>query len=84
MRMSEICARCLYDRERRRTEDPAYLEEIRRIIDGRDDQDSAPYLVHLFDGVYRRYFGPPAGFGEIKRKYNRLVLSMERALRERI
>lgn len=81
MRMSETCARCLYDRQREITDDPAYLAEIRQIIDGRSEGDTAPYLVSLFDKVYERYFGSRRSYREIKRKYNDLVLSMEGALR---
>jgi len=81
MRMSETCARCLYDREREKTDHPAYLAEVRRIIDGRAPGDTAPYLSARFLEVYRRYFGSTASYREIKRKYNDLVLSMEEALR---
>lgn len=84
MRMTEVCARCLYDRQRRISDDPAYLAEIRSIIDSRDEEDSAPYLVSLFDRVQERRFGKRQSFREIKGRYNRLALDLEDALRARI
>ena len=84
MRMSEVCARCLYDRERAKTDDPAYLAEVRRIIASRDEEDAAPTLVYRFNGAYRRRFGSLPDFREIKRRYNDLVLEREDVLRERI
>ena len=53
-------------------------------IDGRTEEDTAPYLVYLFNLAYERRFGKGESYREIKRKFNDLVLSMEGAVRERI
>ena len=84
MRIPEVCAQCLYDRQRHRSDDPAYLAEVRRIIDSRSEEDSAPYLVYLFQKEFFRRFGGVPSYREVKRKYNDLVLAMEEPLRARI
>ena len=84
MRVIESCARCLYDKQRHLSDDEEYLKEVRRIIDERRQNDTSPYLVHLFDLAYRKRFGEGASYRSIKKKYNDLVLSMEDSLRERI
>ena len=84
MRVKESCAQCLYDRQRNISEDPAYLGEIREIIDNRGSDDSAPYLVYLFESVYKKYYGDRKPYAGIKKKYNELVLSREDAIRRRI
>ncbi len=84
MRVNENCAACLLDKQVHRTNDEGYLREVRRIIDGRTEEDTAPYLVYLFNLAYERRFGKGESYREIKRKFNDLVLSMEGAVRERI
>ena len=84
MRISESCARCLYDRQRKRRPDAAYLDEVRRLIDARGEEDTSPLLVYRFDRAYERRFGPSDSYAELKRRYNDLALSMEDGLRRRI
>ena len=76
MRISESCARCLYDRQKEKTENPEYLAEIREILDNRKENDTSPYMVYLFNQVHVRYFGTGADYKSIKKQYNDLVLSM--------
>ncbi len=84
MRVIESCAECLYNRQLRLTDDRAYLAEIREIIDNRDKEATAPYLVYRFNQTYRKHFGKTASYADVKKRYNGLVLSIEDALRERI
>ena len=84
MRVIESCAACLLDKQQRLSDDPEYLREVREIISGRAEEDSAPYLVYLFGQAYERRFGPRKPYAEIKKKYNDLVLSLEGKIRERI
>lgn len=84
MRVIESCAECLFDKQQQLSNDPFYLKEIREIIDNRSENDSAPYLVHLFRQVYENRFGPSKPYAEIKRKYNDLVLEKEDAIRKKI
>lgn len=38
MRMIDSCARCLYDKQKHRSDDPAYLAEIRDLLDNRREE----------------------------------------------
>ncbi len=86
MRVNEQCAACLLDKQAHRCGDPEYLAEVRRIIDGRGEADTAPYLVYLFNRAFARRFGEarPQPYRELKRTYTDLVLSMEDDIRRRI
>ena len=84
MRISESCAACLYDKQKNRTDDEAYLSEIRSLLDNRKETDTSPYMVYLFNKVHVRRFGAGADYKDIKKKYNNLVLGMEASLREEI
>lgn len=84
MRISESCAKCLYDKQKYKTDDAAYLAEVKSIIDNRRENDTSPYLVYLFNKVHTRMFGQGADYKEVKKKYNDLVLSMEDKLRSEI
>ena len=84
MRVSESCAKCLYDRQANRTDNAEYLAEIREILEERGENDSAPYLVYLFNKVYQRYYGAGMDYHDVKKKYNDLVLGMEQELRGEI
>ncbi len=84
MRIPESCAECLYSRQKNRRPDPAYLAEVKRLIEERGENDTSPMLVHRFNQVYRERFGQPDSYGPIKKKYNDIVLSMEEAVRSRI
>ena len=84
MRVSESCAACLYDKQRNLTGDPDYLSAVRKIIENRDEADTAPYLIYLFRLEYEKRFGKSEPYRDIKKKYNDLVLGMEERLREKI
>ena len=84
MRVSESCAKCLFDRQKHLTTNSDYLEEISQIIKNRDKDDTSPYLVYRFTQVYETYFGRKASYEDVKKKYNDLVLSMENHIRQRI
>ncbi len=84
MRVSKICADCLWDKQKNLSDDPAFLQEIRDIIDNRQEDDSSPYLVHLFGEVYERHFGIAKPYAGVKRKYNDFALSMEEQIRKKI
>ena len=84
MRITESCARCLYDRQKNKTDNAEYLAEIRELLDNRKENDTSPYMVYLFNKVHVKYFGAGADYKDIKRKYNDLVLDMEDILRKEI
>ena len=52
MRVNSFCAACLWDKQLHKSDDPAYLAEVRQIIDTRRDEDTAPYLVYLFNRAF--------------------------------
>jgi uncharacterized protein with ATP-grasp and redox domains len=84
MRISESCAKCLYDRQLNKTDNEEYLAEIKELLDNRRESDTSPYMVYLFNKVHVRYFGTGADYKDIKKKYNDLVLDLEENLRAEI
>ena len=84
MRITESCAACLYDKQKQISCDARYLSEIKDIIDSRGEDDTSPYLIYRFSKVQEKYFGRPASYKKIKKKYNDLVLSMEESIRKSI
>ena len=84
MKITPICAKCLYDQQLRRSDDPDYLAEVRALLNARAEDDPAPLLVHRFDQAYARRFGASDGFRALKRRDNDLVLGMETRLQARI
>ncbi|MCR5733106.1 MAG: ARMT1-like domain-containing protein, partial [Lachnospiraceae bacterium] len=84
MRISESCAKCMYDRQLNKTDNAEYLAEIKALLDGRSENDTSPYMVYLFNKVHVRYFGRGADYSDIKKQYNDLMLNMEDKLRTEI
>lgn len=84
MRISESCAECLYDKQKRLTDNEKYLDEIKSLLQNRKEDDTSPYMVYLFNQVYEKYFGRQASYYEEKKKYNDLMLSMEDTIRKNI
>ncbi|MCR5331825.1 MAG: ARMT1-like domain-containing protein [Lachnospiraceae bacterium] len=84
MRISESCAKCLYDRQLNKTDNVQYLKEIKELLDGRGENDTSPYMVYLFNKVHVKYFGKGADYSEIKKQYNDLMLNLEKKLRVEI
>ena len=84
MRISESCAKCLYDRQKNKTDHAGYLSEVRELLDNRRENDTSPYLVYLFNKAYVKYFGAGADYWDIKKQFNDLVLHMEEDLRHEI
>lgn len=84
MRISESCAKCLYDRQADKTDNKAYLAEIKGLLDNRKENDTSPYLVYLFNQLHVKYFGQGADYTDVKKQYNDLVLGMEDQLRREI
>ena len=84
MRISESCAKCLYDRQADKTDNKAYLAEIKGLLDNRKENDTSPYLVFLFNQLHVKYFGHGADYKDVKKQYNDLVLGMEEQLRREI
>lgn len=84
MRIPDSCAKCLYDRQLNKTDNPEYLKEVRRILDNRREDDTSPYMVFLFNKVHERIFGRGADYRDIKKQYNDLVLGMGDSLRREI
>jgi uncharacterized protein with ATP-grasp and redox domains len=84
MRISESCAKCLYDRQANKTDNKAYLAEIKELLNNRKENDTSPYMVYLFNQLHVKYFGKGADYKDIKKQYNDLVLGMEDQLRREI
>jgi len=84
MRIPESCAACLYDKQANKINDTEYLRRVRALLDNRGENDSAPYMVYLFTGIYKEMFGELASYAEVKKQYNDFVLSLESTIREKI
>ena len=84
MRITESCAKCLYDRQAERTDNVKYLAEIRKLLDNRNEDDSSAYMVYCFNKLHEKYFGAGIEYTEIKKHYNDLLLSMESGFRSEI
>lgn len=84
MRIIDSCAKCLYDRQANITNNKEYLDKIQYLLDMRDENDTSPYMVYLFNKVYKEFFGDKSSFRDIKKHYNDLVLSMEESIRNEI
>ena len=85
MNIPESCARCLYDKQRLKADDPGFLMEVKSVIDSRSENDTSPVLVYRFNQIYERRFGKkPRQYEDEKRRYNDLALSMEPAIRKKI
>ena len=84
MRIPESCAKCLFDRQRRRMPDEGYLSEVRELLETRGENDTSPLLIYRFNQAFSRRFGASDSYAEVKRRYNNLVLGMEDQLRSRI
>lgn len=79
MYISEHCATCLYNKQASKTNNEAYLKEVKRILDERREEDCAPYMVYRFANLYEEYFHERVSYAEEKKLFNDLALSMEGA-----
>ena len=70
MRISESCAKCLYDKQANKTDNAEYLEEVKSILEKRGEEDTSPYMVYLFSKAHEKFFGKGADYRDIKKKYN--------------
>ena len=84
MRIPESCAKCMYDHQKIKTDDPVYLAEVQNILDHRREDDCSPYMIYLFNQAHVRLFGKSADYREVKKQYNDLILQMEDKLRKEI
>lgn len=91
MRVIPSCEACLYERQEARVREfidqqnaKAYLQEIRNILKNRKEDDSAPYMIYLFNLAYEKFFGENDSYAEVKKQYNTLVLSMEDEIEKKI
>ena len=84
MNIPDSCARCLYDKQTRRTDDAAYLAEVKAMLDSRSESDTSPLMVLRFNQAYERRFGKLQSYADVKKRFNDLALSMEALVRDRI
>ena len=84
MRVNEQCAACLLDKQMHKTDDPEYLNSVRKIIAGRREEDTSPYLVYLFNQAYEQRFGRAEPYKHLKQQFNDLVLDLESRIRSLI
>ncbi|SFO27980.1 hypothetical protein SAMN04487831_1162 [Pseudobutyrivibrio sp. UC1225] len=84
MNLNPSCVKCMYDRQAAKTDNAAYLEEIKNILDNRDENACSAEMNFAFNQAYAKHIGPLHSFKEINKKFNDLVLSMEKGLESEI
>lgn len=91
MRVIDSCAKCLLDKQIARANESkeaekkdVFIDRVKAVIDNRKESDCAPYLVSVFNEIYEECFGKVQSYGDIKREYNDLVLSMEADIEKKI
>lgn len=90
MRVIESCVKCLYDKqkarvsERKPEQQALYLQDIQNALDHRKENDSAPYMIYVFNQIYKKHFGEEHSYEKEKKRYNDLVLRMESDIEKRI
>ncbi len=53
MRISQKCAECLYERQKRKTDNAGYLAEIKELLGNRKETDTSPYMVTTSSSTLR-------------------------------
>ena len=85
MFVTESCALCLYDKQKKRSgNDQPYLREVKDIIAQRRETDTAPYLIWKFAQAYEKLNGRLKDYSEEKLRFNDLLLSMEGDMRKEL
>lgn len=89
MRIEPGCEECLYLRQvhtslqiQDEEQQKRYLADVKRLLEEREEDDSAPYLVYLFTKLQETYGIDARIFP--KEKYNQMIMSRENELREKI
>lgn len=91
MRLTSDCIACLLDKQQGRVaafndekKKTIYMKEVAAALGASEDEDSAPYMVYVFNEIYKKYFGEPTDYRDVKKEYNQYVLSMEQRLQGEI
>ena len=84
MNIPDSCAKCIFDKQKAVTDDPAFLADVKDLLDHRAESDTSPIMVYKISRLFERHFGRPRSYETVKKQYNDLVLSMEDAVREKI
>ncbi|SDB57396.1 hypothetical protein SAMN02910298_02958 [Pseudobutyrivibrio sp. YE44] len=80
MILNEKCVKCMYDRQAAKTDNDEYLAEIKSILENRSSVACSAEMNYAFNQAHEKYIGPMPSFKEVNKKYNDLVLSMEKEL----
>ncbi len=91
MRIVESCETCLYDKQVERAKAlkeekkrEAYLSEVKAALTDRAENDSAPYMVYVFNKIFSKYSENRDSYSDVKKEYNDLVMGMETEIAEKI
>jgi len=91
MRIVESCEKCLYGKQVERAKAlkeeekrKAYLSEVKAALTGRAENDSAPYMVYVFNKIFSKYSENRDSYLNVKKEYNDLVMGMEAEIAEKI
>lgn len=90
MKLNSTCRKCLLDKylvNYPESASPEKIAEYRRIVEyavANDGGRTSPELVAYFTKESERLFGPGPDWTEIKSRYNRLMLTFEKTMENRI
>jgi len=84
MKITESCKNCLLDKQKHLSENKAYIRALEELLEQRAPEDSAPYMLYRFREIQERFGVSEKSYGEIKKKYNDLVLEKEASVRSLI
>lgn len=90
-RISSYCVDCIWEKQERNISLVAdsemqkrYRREIEQVVEGRNEEESVPALTAKLSLLQEKYLGATNVFGEIKEKYNRIMLNLEPELWQEI
>lgn len=70
-----------FDNAERKAE---YIRRLEALLDARDGTESTPQLSECVDSLYREFWGSGEDYGELKKRYNNLLLEKEASLDRQI
>ena len=90
-RISSYCVDCIMEKQERNISLVAdgdarkrYRQEVVQDVEGRSEEESVPALTAKLSLLQEKYLGDTNVFGEIKEKYNRIMLNLEPELWQEI
>ena len=91
MRTGTFCKQCLFNSEQKKVaqehdeeKKQQFLDQVKKILKDEEVELSPPEYLAEFTDVYEQYFGAQTAFDPLKRHFNKLMLSKEQEIKQRI